>query len=71
MGLALQTTNCIIFPTLVLGRLQCMIVSTIFKVNSVKFDAALLSQGSNENYHLAIRNTETQENKIEMFDYGQ
>lgn len=72
LALALQST-CIFLP-LVARRPRCMMVYTIGEVESVKFDVVLPqlpSQGSEESYLLTLRNTETEESKMETVNYGQ
>lgn len=73
LAVALQTANCIFLP-LVPRRPRCMMVYTIGEVESVKFDVVLPqlpSQGSDESYLLTLRNTETEETKMETINYGQ
>lgn len=51
-----------------------MMVYTIGEVESVKFDVVLPqlpSQGIDENYLLTLKNTETDESKMETINYGQ
>lgn len=65
--------SCIFLP-LVPRRPRCMMVYTIGEVESVKFDVVLPqlpSQGSDESYLLTLRNTETEESKMETINYGQ
>lgn len=73
LALVLQSSMCIFLP-LVPRRPRCMMVYTIGEVESVKFDIVLPqlpSQGSDENYLLTLRNTETEESKMETINFGQ
>jgi hypothetical protein len=68
----LQLASALYLP-LVPKRPRCMMVYTIGEVESVKFDLVLPqlpSQGSDENYLLTLRNTETEESKTETVAYG-
>jgi hypothetical protein len=62
-----------IYLPLVPKRPRCMMVYTIGEVESVKFDIVLPelpSQGSDENYLLTLRNTETEQSKAETVSFG-
>lgn len=68
----LQLTTTIYLP-LVPKRPRCMMVFTIGEVESVKFDItlpALPSQGSDEDYLLTLRNTETEQSTAESIPSG-
>jgi hypothetical protein len=71
--LALLQLAAAIYLPLVPKRPRCMMVFTIGEVESVKFDItlpALPSQGSDEDYLLTLRNTETEQSTAESIPSG-